>query len=443
MVTDPVQHIRSRDYATSLDLHLTDPLRDLASVTATPQTPYLTVCLDWTPAFGDPGWRPPEELRRSEQRNLPHEAPSSRRPARGWFEREARALLDTLDERSEQRAHLEADIERITAWLDELDPAASGAYIASSSGQDVFVPLALGVPMTNAVTYRSLPAIDALAHVAEDYATYAVLTCDQQVAALSFITQGTKDQGIYLESTLYPRKQMQGGPNQRRYQNRANERVFHFARAISGEVAKALREEQVAVLVLVGSDEFMKELLNEFPEDVRALVAGAIPMDIQQEPAIADLIDVTAPVALEAERAREARAVAAIREVLGGGRAVAGTIDVLNALQAAQAMSLVINEDYHEHGWADYTFTVLGIGAAPDVHPTGGDVANIVEVDLEEAFIRLAFQQGADVEIVHTTVPFGDGGVDGMTRGGGLPRAEPAALLDDVGGVAAVLRYVP
>ncbi len=82
MVTDPVQRIKSRDYATSLDLHVTDPLQDLASVPATPETPYLTVCPDWSPSFSDPGRRPAEELRRSEQRNRPDEGPTSRRPAR-------------------------------------------------------------------------------------------------------------------------------------------------------------------------------------------------------------------------------------------------------------------------------------------------------------------------------------------------------------------------
>ncbi len=445
MVTDPVQRIRSRNYATSLDLHVTDPLRDFASVPASPGTPYLTVCLDWTPSFDDPGRLPAEELRRSEQRNRPETTSTSRRPARTWFENEARAILSGLDERSAQREHLEADIARINAWLDnDLDPAASGVYIVSSSGQDVFVPLALGVTVPNVVKFGPLPAIDTLAHVAEDYATYAVLVCNQQEAALSFVTQGTKDRGVYLESTLYPRKQMQGGPNQRRYQNRADERVFHFARVISEEVTKALREERVEVLVLVGSEVFMNSLLAEFPDELKGLVAGTIPMDLQQEPGISEIIEVTAPLAIAAERQREAATVGTVRELLGGGRAVAGTVDVLNALQGGQVMKLVVNEDFAEHGWADFTFPVFGSGAIPAEHPTGGDVGNIVEVELEEEFIRLALQHGGGIEIVHTSVPMeiaSDGTLPRAT--GEIPRSEPAGELDEVGGVAAILRFVP
>jgi peptide subunit release factor 1 (eRF1) len=301
----------------------------------------------------------------------------------------------------------------------------------------------LGVTVPNAVTYGPLPAIDALAHVAEDYATYAILVCDQDEAELSFVTQGTRDKSVSLESTLYPRKQMQGGWSQRNYQARADERVFHFARAISGEVTRALREDRVDVLVLAGSKVFMNSVLDEFPEEIGNLVAGTIPMDLQQRPPLADIIAATAPVAAKAERKREADAVNSVLDLLGSGRAVAGTVDVLNALQGSQVMTLVVNEDFAEHGWADFSFPVFGSGPIPAEHPTGGEVGNIVEVELEEEFIRLALQQGGKIEIVHTSIPLDTERNETLPRAAGeLPRSEPARKLDEVGGVAAILRFV-
>lgn len=55
-----------------------------------------------------------------------------------------------------------------------------------------------------------------------------------------------------------------------------------------------------------------------------------------------------------------------------------------------------------------------------------------------------SFRQGADVEIVHTTISM-DAGAATTRPGsaGDIPRSEPAAALDDVGGVAAILRFVP
>jgi hypothetical protein len=441
VVTDPVRNIQATEFATGLDIHVADPLRELALLPAAPESPYLTVTLDWTPNFEDPGRQAPEERRRSEQRNRPAEEPASRRPARTWLDKELKGLLDGLEPRSPQRANLEADIARIGTYLDsELDPAASGVYIVSAQGRDVFVPLALGVPIPTGVGYGPQPAIDALAHVAEDYATYGILVSDQERAELSFVTQGVRDRGVTLEGTLYPRKQAQGGPNQRRYQARADERVFHFARAVAGEVQAALREVEAEDLVLVGSRVFIDELLKQFPDDIAALVAGMVPMDLKPEPTGQALIDATAEIALKAERERETTAVDSVREVLGQGRAVAGAVDVLNALQAHQVMTLVVNEDFQGSGWADLTLPLYGLGPIPAGHPTGGDIANLVEVNLAEEFVRLALQSGGEIEMVHTSVPFD---VDSPLHRSpsGIPRSAPAIALDEVGGVAAVLRY--
>ena len=440
MVTDPVQRIRTRTYETPFDLDLHDVLGDLANLPPAPDAPYLTVSLDWTPGFDNPGRRPPEEQRRSEQRNAPLES-TSQRPALTWFDAETRALLGTLDERSPQRASLEADVARVRSWLEsELDPAARGVVVVSSQGQDLFMPLVLGVAVPNRISHAVLPSLDVLAHVAEDYATYAVLTCNQQEAELMLVTQGTQAEGITLESTLFPRKQASGGWNQRRYQARADERVAAFARTIADEVTKALSETGVDVLVLVGSETFTRVLLLEFPDQVREQVAGVVRMDFQQHPGQQAVIGAAAPLAMAAEREREGATVASVRDQLGGGRAVAGAVDVVNALKAGQVQTLVMNEDYVETGWADYVYPVYGPGAIPDEHPLGGNVEDIVEVALQEELIRYTLLQDGDVELVHTRVPV-TAETSASQEAGGIPRSEPATRLDEVGGVAALLRF--
>jgi hypothetical protein len=445
VATDPVQSIRAETFASELDSDVVDPLHDLATLPHTPETPYLTVTLNWTPSFDDPGRLPAEERRRSEERNRSASDPTSRRPARTWLEKELKALVEGTGPRDPERALLEADVAQVLGWLDaELDPAAGGVYIVSSQAQGVFVPLALAVTMPDNVSWGPQPAIETLAHVAEDYATYAILVADQERAELSFVTQGTRGQGVSLTSTLYPRKQAQGGPNQRRYQARADQRVFHFARAVAGEVEKAFREVETSTLVLVGSRVFIDELKKQFSAPVTARIAGEVPMDLKPEPTGQQLIDATAEIALAAERAREAQAVDEVREVLGQGQAVAGTVDVLNALQARQVMKLVMNEDYTATGWADFSLPLFGIGDVPAEHPTGGDPANLVTVNLVEEFIRLDLAADGHLEMVHVDVPFEGGSDDdpGARAGGDLPRSAAAMALDEVGGVAALLRYV-
>ncbi len=438
MATDPVRSIQSESFETPLDIHTTDPLRHFASLPANLDIPYLTVTLDWTPGFDDPGRQPAEERRPSEHRNRPHEDPTSRRPGRTWLDKEFKALAGSLESRSEQHAQLAADIERVDAWLDTLDPSASGACIVA--GPELFVPLALGVPVPNAVTYSPLPALDALAHVSEDFATYAVLVADQENAELSFITQGVRDQTVSLTSTLYPRRQRQGGPNERRYKARAGERVSHFAKAIAGEIQTAFQDDPVEVLILVGSRVLFDELHNHLSADVSDRIAGVVPMDLKPWPSIQNVIDATHELDVAAEREREASAAAQVRELLGQNQAVAGPIDVLNALQAHQVHQLVMNEDFQETGWADLTLPLYGLGEVPAEHPTGGDPANLIDVQLAEEFVRLALRSDGQIEMVHVSVPIG--AAESASRNPGeLPRTGAATQLDEVGGVGAILRY--
>jgi peptide subunit release factor 1 (eRF1) len=279
-----------------------------------------------------------------------------------------------------------------------------------------------------------------LTHIAEDYATYAVLAVDQEVAELSYFTQGVRDAKVRLESTLYPRHQKQGALNQARYQRRAGERSAAFARAISEQIEHALTEFDFDVLIPVGSKVFIDELYGEFSEPVKTRLTESVALHLNPWPSALELAEATGATDVAAERAREGAAVAEVRELMGQNQAVTGTVDVLNALQNHQLWKLVMNEDFAATGWADPTLPIYGVGDVPTEHPLGGDVANIIAVDLAEAIVRLTLQTGGTVELVHVDVPMGaDEGVP--ARGSEIPRTEPAALLDEVGGIGAVLRY--
>lgn len=439
MATDPVRKVQSKSYASPLDVNTIEPLSFLATLPPSIEVPYLTVTIDWTPAGGSPGRAPADELRRSEARNLPHQEGASRRPGRTEAIAQLRELLESTEPRSATHDELTADLAGIEEWLDNhLDPSASGVYIVS--GPDLFLPLALAVPIETALYHEPLPVIGPLAHITEDYATYALLAVDQEIAELSYLTQGVREHVVRLESTLYPRHQRQGAINQQRYQRRAEERVFHFARAISNELEASFRELEVEALVLVGSQSFMDELRNEFSDAIKETIVGTVPTHLNPWPSIHDLAEATGEVALQAERDREAAAVREVRELIGQNQAVAGTVDVLNAVQGHQLWKLVMNEDYAATGWADFTLPLYGVGEVPAEHPTGGDVANIVPVDLAETIIRLALQTNGTVELVHTSVPV-DANEGVPRQGTDIPRSEAAGQLDEVGGVGAVLRY--
>jgi peptide subunit release factor 1 (eRF1) len=116
-------------------------------------------------------------------------------------------------------------------------------------------------------------------------------------------------------------------------------------------------------------------------------------------------------------------------------------VRVIKALQAGQVATLVIVDDFAAPGWADYTMNVYGAGPVPETHPLGGDVADLVPVDLAQELIRLAVRTGAEIEIVKTSIDTADLPEEIPAGGNGLPRTEAARELDKLGGVGALLRF--
>ena len=76
------------------------------------------------------------------------------------------------------------------------------------------------------------------------------------------------------------------------------------------------------------------------------------------------------PVVDQVERDRELRdAQRAAGEIAQHDRGAGGPIDVLNALRNGQVDTLIMNEDFQETGWADYTMDMYGLGPVPAEHP--------------------------------------------------------------------------
>jgi hypothetical protein len=85
---------------------------------------------------------------------------------------------------------------------------------------------------------------------------------------------------------------------------------------------------------------------------------------------------------------------------------------------------------------------LYGTGDPPAEHPAGGDVADIVPVDLDEELVRLAFLGAADVQIVKTASPDRAAETDTIPADSATAsRSDPAIALDKLGGVGALLRY--
>lgn len=419
MATDPVQSIESQQHEIKIDREIRRPLRRMAAFPPSPDAPYLTVAVDWRPDGTQPNSRPGRDIVRRKLDDLV-EAQQAHTPAHAAVSRARDEIVQYLD--------------------NEVDPSVHGVYIVAGGDETVFVPLALGISVETAVDLGPVPVLTPLARYAEDNPRFAVLVADQRDATLTIVDQAMSAADTTIEGSDYPRHQQQGGWSQHRYQMRADERISAFARTVVDQTQRALDDAGIDLLIIAGDEVIMPELDSAWHPKMKERIVGHIksPHGATQ----ADVIAKAMPVAEKAARERETEAVRLLVNGVGGPLAVGGVEDTLLALEEGRVMNLILTEDFHADGWADYSMPVAGVGAPPREHPAGGDPAAMVAIAIEEELIRLAFAQDASIEIVKGTVPIeelADGPVP--QAGNGPPRTETAALLDGIGGVGAILRY--
>jgi hypothetical protein len=422
--TDPVERIAAQRVESELvaGRPLMERLNALAAAPPAVQTPYLTVCLDWRPEGNDP----------------------VRRPARRVFADEIERLSARYATHSPARESLVVDAERVRAYLDGGVPsAAQGLAIVACHAQGIFEAFPLGQSLPTRIGEWPTPALAPLVRLADDHPRVVVVQLEQREALISIVDQTRPAARIEVSGDDYPRHQQQGGWSQRRYQARADERIEAFAGTVAELTRKVVEVGAVDHLILMGDEVNLPPFRQALHQTIAAKVIGVLPSTMNATEQ--ELMELTVPLIEAAERQSELAAVRAVRDAVGaGGPGAAGAEAVLTALQAGQVRTLVMNDDLAGAAWADYTLPLVGAGGPPGAHPAGGDPADLVAVSLPDEVVRLALRTGAAIEIVRTAVPVSaaERAEVPEARGDeGRPRSEAARLLDEVGGIGAVLRF--
>lgn len=386
------------EFDTGFSTDLGATLRELAQLPPMLGAPYLTAYLNWRPEGENPG-------RRAATTILEHELARLRKQ----YE-DDRAVLASFD----------ADTARITEFLEnDLSPSVHGVIVVANHAAGVFEHVVLAIETPTVVSAAPTPALLELARIVEDFPRYAVLLADQHDAILSLFNRASRGQAVSIEGDDYPRKHKQGGWSQRRYQARADERIAHFARFVAEETRRALDEHQVDMLVVAGGEVITSALEPEFHQTVKKRIIATIPLDIRASEH--EIIEATMPLVEAAEHEREHTAVRRLTDAIGqGDLGVKGLDAVLLALQEGRVALLLMTRDFDAVGWADYQLNVFGVGPVPSAHPAGGNLSDIVAVNLPQELVRLTIVTGAEGEIIAR---------DGVNE------------LDALGGIGALLRF--
>jgi peptide chain release factor subunit 1 len=314
----------------------------------------------------------------------------------------------------EQALALRTDVERIRAYLEELDREGTrGVAVFAASLDNLWQPLRLARAVPDAVRVNSdlyltplVPLVASaeiaiVAHVGREQGDLYRM----QDGRLTEVADRTEDQ---------PRRHDQGGWSQANYQRHVDSLVHGHLREVADELDRLFRRLGADAVVMAGTDDVKAELTPLLSSAVKASLAGWMKAEARATPTELQRL---ATDVLDGWRERKHKALLERwREDQGRGvRASAGWPETFEAASDGRIDVLLYNEGANETAWR---CPVCGrIQAESGTCPLDG-------AELEP------HTEGLDLT-VHQT----------LAHGGIALSVSPSHDLEPVGGVGALLRY--
>jgi peptide subunit release factor 1 (eRF1) len=327
--------------------------------------------------------------------------------------KELKARGATYPFRSPERQSFERDAERIMSWLKtELRPSSNGAAIFACAGAgDFFEALQFDAPINvNRLYVYHQPHLYTLAKLEEKYPPYAAVVADTNTARIFVFGLGRTIAKETVTSEKVRSRSQLGGWWLRRYQAPVENFHLRHGKEIVQQLDRIVQEEGIEHIFLAGDEVILSVLREQLPPSLAAKVVDELKLDITTPEH--EILKATLTGMREQDaQADTDRVRTMINEYRSGGLAVIGVHDVLAALANGQVDNIFLStglEQIHskEEEWHE--------ALAPALKELPEDTG----IRITDALVTRARQTGAKVTFI-----------------------EDPALLADVGGVGATLRY--
>jgi len=322
-----------------------------------------------------------------------------------------------------ERESFERDVERINEYLrDELRPETNGvAVFACHGAEEFFQAVQTAAPIENHRLYLyNQPHLYPLARLMDQYPRYAVLVADTNRARLFVFGRGKALSSDEIKNVKTKGTKV-GGWSQMRYQRHLEQYHLQHAKEVADQLEQVVREDNIEHVILAGDEVIIPKLREQFPQAVADKIVDVLSLDINA-PEHEILSE-----SLEAMREHAAQTDAEKVEQLlndyrAGGLAVVGSTDTLEALAMGQVEELVI------------------VAQQQNVEGDREDVAILSEAEVVEPVVG-----GQDGAVAHiepdSVIVAADLVARARQTSARITFVEDPALLEEVGGCGAFLRY--
>lgn len=319
--------------------------------------------------------------------------------------------------KGDARQSFDTDVEKITAYLANLSASPRGLAVFACSAKDFFETVELDVPVEHHWLFvGSVPHLYPLMRLNDQFPRYAALILDTNAARLFVFGLGTVETQTEVRNSKTRRGAL-GGWSQARYQRHVDNIHLQHMKEVVSVLDRVVREESLSRIVVACDAVSRPMLMEQLPKHLAGKVIDLMALDINTPEH--EVLSRTLEALREHDADTDAAQVTRMFDAWNaGGLAVAGPEATLQALQQGQVEELLIT--------ATPELLRRAKTLTSDVTPAPVDIdtsapAPGVEADrhrLADHFVVHAHMTSARIRFV-----------------------EDPALLADVGGVGALLRF--
>lgn len=359
----------------------TDLQATLEELTAYPTTeyPFLSVYLNLTPDG------------------------NGRRPSLQQLEQEFELIADRVKQRDKDQEikgldSFEADRKRIMDYINTEAPVeARGLALFACEAEGVWQVHPLQVAVPNHIVEDRYPHVFNLARIIDDYETYAVVLADSQESRIFVITLNDAEKVAETESDEEIKRFQAGGWGQMLFQRRTENIIKAHTKDIADKLGRMMRRYNVQHVIIAGNDSIKGSVRDSLPKQIQEKLVDFISLDMSAN--MQTIMEAIEPMMRQVELDQEADDVDTLEAQVNtkGGLGVIGVENTALALSKGQVRLLIIQQDFQALGSRNAQSGFLYAGMKSEDPYDGSELES---VDLHEAFVAKAAQQGATIQIV-------------------------------------------
>ena len=342
-----------------------------------------------------------------------------RQSGRAFLRSEFNRITKERGTPKETKRLLQADLDYVLDLLKyEVTPRTQGLAVFADGAAGFYERIELPLRLVNRLTIEPSPHIRPVAHALALLEPFVLARVSRDESSLYLVDEwGVASEDDLTGPWLRSSDRETGEVSIKEYYAAARQDALvdlHF-KEVGASLAKLLEVSGARRVALCAQHDIASAFRRTLPAAVAASVVAEIPYDASAS--LGQLV-VSARQAVEQARQEEMAALAGrIKEGLGpGGRGISGFDDVLGALGLGQVQVLLVDRNYRAPGCRCEQCGRVGLNAAERCPVCGAATTPVMDAVGE--LVRLTILENGQVEV-----------------------GENIPVLDELGGVAGLLRY--